>query len=89
MVVTEKAEAEKILQIKKVKSKYLSGVVNVHGTTTKDVMDMVLVTQYFDIVKEIRASSKSSVVFIPHGPADVRDVTPQICDGLLQGNVTH
>jgi hypothetical protein len=29
---------------------------------------MVLVTQYFDTMKEIGASSKSSSVFIPHGP---------------------
>ncbi|KAJ4959812.1 hypothetical protein NE237_019722 [Protea cynaroides] len=59
--------------------------VNVPGTTAKDVMDMVLVTQYFDTMKEIGASSKSSAVFIPHGPGAVRDVATQIRDGLLQG----
>lgn len=57
---------------------------NVPGTTSKDVMDMVLVTQYFDTMKEIGAHSKSSSVFIPHGPGAVRDVTQQIRDGLLQ-----
>ncbi|XP_071737462.1 hypersensitive-induced response protein-like protein 1 [Rutidosis leptorrhynchoides] len=110
MAATEKAEAEKILQIKRAEgeaeSKYLSGLgiarqrqaivdglrdcvlgfsVNVPGTTAKDVMDMVLVTQYFDTMKEIGASSKSSAVFIPHGPGAVRDVATQIRDGLLQG----
>nr|KAJ0204403.1 hypothetical protein LSAT_V11C500261170 [Lactuca sativa] len=40
--------------------------VNVPETTAKDVMDMVLVTQYFDTMKEIDATSKSSAVFIPH-----------------------
>lgn len=114
MAATEKAEAEKILQIKRAEgeaeSKYLSGLgiarqrqaivdglrdsvlgfsVNVPGTTAKDVMDMVLVTQYFDTMKEIGASSKSSAVFIPHGPGAVRDVAAQIRDGLLQGNATH
>ncbi|XP_039009307.1 hypersensitive-induced response protein 1-like [Hibiscus syriacus] len=93
---SEKAEAEKIIQIKRAegeaKSKYLSGVgitrqrraivdglrdsvlgfsVNVPGTTAKDVLDMVLVTQYFDTRKEIGAASKSSSVFIPHGPGTV------------------
>ncbi|KAL4566541.1 hypothetical protein LXL04_030657 [Taraxacum kok-saghyz] len=112
MAATEKAEAEKILQIKRAEgeaeSKYLSGLgiarqrqaivdglrdsvlgfsVNVPGTTAKDVMDMVLVTQYFDTMKEIGASSKSSAVFIPHGPGAVRDVASQIRDGLLQGNM--
>ncbi|KAJ0808868.1 hypothetical protein HanPI659440_Chr01g0008171 [Helianthus annuus] len=60
--------------------------VNVPGTTTKDVMDMVLVTHYFDTMKEIGAASKSYAVFIPHGPGAVRDVATQIRDGLLQGS---
>ncbi|EYU35884.1 hypothetical protein MIMGU_mgv1a0125942mg, partial [Erythranthe guttata] len=115
LAATEKAEAEKILQIKRAEgeaeSKYLSGLgiarqrqaivdglrdsvlgfsVNVPGTTAKDVMDMVLVTQYFDTMKEIGASSKSSAIFIPHGPGAVRDVAAQIRDGLLQGsNALH
>ncbi|CAH1428393.1 unnamed protein product [Lactuca virosa] len=62
--------------------------VNVPGTTAKDVMDMVLVTQYFDTMKEIGAASKSSAVFIPHGPGAVRDVAAQIRDGLLMGSAT-
>lgn len=111
VAANEKAEAEKILQIKRAEgeaeSKYLSGlgiarqrqaivdglrdsVLNfsesVPGTTAKDVMDMVLVTQYFDTMKEIGATSKSSSVFIPHGPGAVRDVAAQIRDGLLQAN---
>ncbi|XP_048631146.1 hypersensitive-induced response protein 1 isoform X1 [Brassica napus] len=111
VAANEKAEAEKILQIKRAEgeaeAKYLSGLgiarqrqaivdglrdsvlgfsVNVPGTTAKDVMDMVLVTQYFDTMKEIGASSKSSAVFIPHGPGAVRDVATQIRDGLLQGS---
>jgi len=108
---SEKAEAEKILQIKRAEgeaeSKYLSGMgiarqrqaivdglrnsvlafsESVPGTSSKDVMDMVLVTQYFDTLKEIGASSKSNSVFIPHGPGAVRDIASQIRDGLLQGN---
>ncbi|KAG6413148.1 hypothetical protein SASPL_125850 [Salvia splendens] len=110
VAATEKAEAEKILQIKRAEgeaeSKYLSGLgiarqrqaivdglresvlafsENVPGTTSKDVMDMVLVTQYFDTMKEIGASSKSSAVFIPHGPGAVKDIATQIRNGLLQG----
>jgi regulator of protease activity HflC (stomatin/prohibitin superfamily) len=111
LAANEKAEAEKILQIKRAEgeaeSKYLSGLgiarqrqaivdglrdsvlafsQNVPGTSAKDVMDMVLVTQYFDTMKDIGASSKSSSVFIPHGPGAVRDVATQIREGLLQGD---
>ncbi|XP_072977308.1 hypersensitive-induced response protein-like protein 1 [Typha angustifolia] len=109
---SEKAEAEKIVQIKRAEgeaeAKHLSGLGiarqrqaivdglrdsvlgfsgNVPGTSAKDVMDMVLITQYFDTMKEIGASSKSSSVFIPHGPGAVRDIATQIRDGLLQA--TH
>ncbi|WCJ35980.1 Hypersensitive-induced response protein-like protein 1 [Euphorbia peplus] len=114
MAANEKAEAEKILQIKRAEgeaeAKYLAGLgiarqrqaivdglrdsvlgfsENVPGTTPKDIMDMVLVTQYFDTMKEIGASSKSSTVFIPHGPGAIRDVATQIRDGLLQATPHH
>jgi regulator of protease activity HflC (stomatin/prohibitin superfamily) len=112
LAANEKAEAEKILQIKRAEgdaeSKYLSGLgiarqrqaivdglrdsvlafsENVPGTSAKDVMDMVLVTQYFDTMKEIGASSKSSSVFIPHGPGAVQDIAAQIRDGQLQARM--
>ncbi|KAI3942641.1 hypothetical protein MKW98_014228 [Papaver atlanticum] len=50
--------------------------VNVPGTSVK-------VTRHFDTMKEIGASSKSSVVLIPRGPGAVGDVVTQIRDGLL------
>ncbi|OEL13374.1 Hypersensitive-induced response protein 1 [Dichanthelium oligosanthes] len=112
VAANEKAEAEKILQIKRAEgdaeSKYLAGLgiarqrqaivdglrdsvlafsENVPGTSAKDVMDMVLVTQYFDTMKEIGASSKSSSVFIPHGPGAVKDIAAQIRDGQLQARM--
>ncbi|TVU06232.1 hypothetical protein EJB05_49433 [Eragrostis curvula] len=112
LAANEKAEAEKILQIKRAEgdaeSKYLSGLgiarqrqaivdglrdsvlafsENVPGTSARDVMDMVLVTQYFDTMKDIGASSKSSSVFIPHGPGAVRDIAAQIRDGQLQAGM--
>ncbi|KAJ4973902.1 hypothetical protein NE237_007076 [Protea cynaroides] len=113
VAANEKAEARKILQIKRAEgeaeSKYLSGLgiarqrqaivdglrdsvlafsMNVPGTTAKDVMDMVLVTQYFDTMKDIGLSSKSSAVFIPHGPGAVKDIASQIREGLLQANAS-
>ncbi|KAH8941104.1 hypothetical protein BDL97_14G020500 [Sphagnum fallax] len=60
---------------------------NVPGTSPKEVMDMVLVTQYFDTLKEIGSNSRNTAVFIPHGPGAVCDVAEQIRNGLLQGDV--
>ncbi|GKC03499.1 hypothetical protein Tco_0995109, partial [Tanacetum coccineum] len=42
--------------------------------------------KYFETMKEIGASLKSSVVFIPYGPGVVRDVATQILNGLLYGH---
>jgi len=64
--------------------------VNVPGTTANGVLDMVLVTQYFDTMKEIGAASKSSAVFIiPHGPGALCDIATQIREGLLQGSAAN
>lgn len=60
---------------------------NVAGASAKDVMDMVLLTQYFDTMKEIGATSRSNAVFIPHGPGHIQDVAGQIRNGLLQGSM--
>ena len=55
-------------------------------TTAKDVLNMVIVTQYFDTLKEIGAASKSSAVFIPQGCGSVCDIaTTQISNELFQG----
>lgn len=111
VAASEKAEAEKIIQIKRAEgeaeSKYLSGLGiarqrqaivdglrdsvlgfagNVPGTSAKDVLDMVMMTQYFDTMRDIGATSKASAVFIPHGPGAVADVATQIRNGLLQAN---
>uniref|UniRef100_A0A0D3EQN6 Band 7 domain-containing protein n=1 Tax=Oryza barthii TaxID=65489 RepID=A0A0D3EQN6_9ORYZ len=62
----------------------------VPGATPREVMDMVLVAQYLDTVREIAAASASgcsaaaAVPFLPHGPAAARDAVAQIRDGLLQ-----
>jgi hypothetical protein len=45
--------------------------VQVDGTSAKDVMDLLLLTQYFDMIKDIGAKSQSSTLFVPHGPASV------------------
>ncbi|KAL3693109.1 hypothetical protein R1sor_006760 [Riccia sorocarpa] len=58
---------------------------NVPGTSAKDVMDMVLITQYFDTMKELGNNSRNTTVFIPHGPGHISDVADQIRNGLLQG----
>ncbi|URD76552.1 hypersensitive-induced reaction protein 4 [Musa troglodytarum] len=58
----------------------------VSGTSAKEVMDLIMVTQYFDTIKELGSSSKNTTVFIPHGPGHVRDVTDQIRNGVMEAS---
>jgi regulator of protease activity HflC (stomatin/prohibitin superfamily) len=47
---------------------------NVHGATPREVMDLVLITQYFDTIKELGEHSRSSTIFLPHSPGAVGEV---------------
>lgn len=56
---------------------------NVQGTTPQQVMDLVMMTQYFDTMRDISGNSKSSTVFMPHNPGSVADVASQIRNGFM------
>lgn len=56
----------------------------VEGTSAKEVMDLIMITQYFDTLKDLGSSSKNTTVFIPHGPGHVRDISEQIRNGLME-----
>lgn len=58
----------------------------VSGASAKDIMDMVMLTQYFDTMKDIGSSSKNTTVFLPHGPAHVSDIAEQVRNGMLQAS---
>jgi regulator of protease activity HflC (stomatin/prohibitin superfamily) len=58
----------------------------VTGTSAKEVMDLIMITQYFDTIKDLGNSSKNTTVFIPHGPGHVRDIGDQIRNGLMEAS---
>jgi regulator of protease activity HflC (stomatin/prohibitin superfamily) len=55
----------------------------VEGASAKEVMQLVMVTQYFDTLKAIGESGKSNTLFLSHSPAAVKDVSDQILDSML------
>src|SRR5579862_4312983 len=57
----------------------------VEGATAKDVMMLVLVTQYLDTMKEIGANDKSNTILMSHSPAAVSDLYRQMQDAVLIG----
>ena len=48
------------------------------GTSAQDVMNLVLMTQYFDTLKEIGATARSNTILIPHSPGDLADLTARV-----------
>lgn len=54
--------------------------------THEEVMQFVLMTQYFDTLNSIGANSKNSSVLIPHTPSAMADFQQQIIQGTLVGN---
>jgi len=59
---------------------------SVPGTTAKDVMNLVLMTQYFDMLKEIGASSRSNAILIPHSPGNLATLTEQIRNAMIEAD---
>lgn len=57
----------------------------VPGTTAEDVMSLVLLTQYFDTLKEIGARSDTNTLFLPNNPGAASDFLQQILAGLRGG----
>jgi len=55
---------------------------SVPGTTPSDVMALVLLTQYFDTLKDIGTKSGNNTVFMPNNPGAANDYMTQIMAGL-------
>lgn len=103
--IAERAEGDKILQVKsaeaEAEAKYLSGVGvakqrkaivdglrssivdfqdGVKGSSTKEVMDLLLLTQYFDMVRDVGAANHCKTTFVPSS----RTLGDDVRNSLLQ-----
>ena len=54
----------------------------VPGATAEDVMALVLLTQYFDTLKDIGTKSGTNTLFLPNNPGAANDFMQQILAGL-------
>ncbi len=64
---------------------------SVPGSTAEDVMALVLLTQYFDTLRDIGTKGGSSTIFLPNNPGAANDFQTQILAGLkgsMMGNTT-
>jgi len=56
------------------------------NVTHEEIMQFVLMTQYFDTIKDIGANSKNSVILTPHAPGGMKDFQQQVIEGTFVGN---
>jgi regulator of protease activity HflC (stomatin/prohibitin superfamily) len=63
----------------------------VPGSTPQDVMQLVLMTQYFDTLKDIAANDHTNAILIPHTPNTLTDLFSQIRNAIIVGTelTTH
>lgn len=59
---------------------------NVGDTSTSEVMQLVLVTQYFDMLKSIGENDKTNTLFLSHAPGAPKDISDQILQSMLVAN---
>jgi regulator of protease activity HflC (stomatin/prohibitin superfamily) len=58
---------------------------SVDGASSKDAMALVLLTQYFDMMKEVAGSNRSNTVMMPHTPNAMSDLFAQFRNALIIG----
>merc|ERR1719393_513053 len=52
---------------------------------SKNVLDLMIITQYFDMMKEIGAQSKTNAVFMNHSPGALEDLSQAVQKGFMAG----
>merc|ERR1712076_343968 len=61
-----------------------------HGSderlSTEKVSELLLITQYFETLRDIAAQSRAQTVFLPHSASAVADVASQIRGGVMSGS---
>ena len=57
----------------------------ISGTSTQDVMNLVLLTQYFDTIKELGHTSQTNTILLPHTPGGLSELADQIRNAMIVG----
>jgi regulator of protease activity HflC (stomatin/prohibitin superfamily) len=58
---------------------------SVENSSTQELMNIILMTQYFDMLKEVGGLSKSNTILLPHSPAGLGDTMDQMRIALWSG----
>lgn len=52
-------------------------------TACAQVLDLMIVTQYFDMMKDVGAGTKSNAVFLDHSPGALNEIATTINKGFI------
>jgi regulator of protease activity HflC (stomatin/prohibitin superfamily) len=58
----------------------------VDGASALEIMQLVMVTQYFDTLKSIGENDRTNTLFLNHSPSAVKDMSDQILNSMLVAN---
>lgn len=58
---------------------------NIPHFNTHDVMHLILLTQYFDTLKDIGHHSGNNAIFLPHSPSQFYDLSNHIREAIITG----
>jgi regulator of protease activity HflC (stomatin/prohibitin superfamily) len=61
----------------------------VPGASAQDVMNLVLMTQYFDTLKEVGMASKTNTILIPHSPGHLSELMGQMRTAMITAEAMH
>jgi regulator of protease activity HflC (stomatin/prohibitin superfamily) len=49
----------------------------------ENIMQMIMLIQYFDMLREVGGASKSNTVFLSHAPSNISELAKQLQEGML------
>lgn len=55
----------------------------VEGASTAEVMQLVMITQYFDTLKSIGENDRTNTLFLSHAPGSVKQISEEILNAML------
>ena len=59
---------------------------SIPGASPQDVMQLVLMTQYFDTLKDVGAASRTNTILMPHSPGALGDISGQLRNAMIAAN---
>jgi regulator of protease activity HflC (stomatin/prohibitin superfamily) len=61
----------------------------VPGATAADVMQLILLSQYFEMLKEVGGRSKSNTIMLPHTPGGLSEIMGQLREALVSAGAVN